>query len=374
MISQQVKFESSPANSISHSFPSTPGNDQVWDSPLLPTNDSFTPGSFDDEYDEESLNGTPAPELESEKKPAVKKRKSWGQQLPEPKTNLPPRKRAKTEDEKEQRRVERVLRNRRAAQTSRERKRLEVEGLEKAKQDVEQRNRHLERRLQELEARNQQLEQLVASGGGDLSVYRQPANTNNFNSVPLRCSTPITLTPELFPARDSQRHNSPCSTLYSVHSSPQQRVDTVNPASLSPEMRPVDESMNSFSDMTQHPAVSVGNPLMDLFGQQIFGSDSVPSNDNFTLTRHDMGLHNALGASQPYPEDWLDNHAGLFTFEHDPMPSCFDEYIDLSYEENSSRVPDSWPSDTYAEEPFGLQPSVGASFIGCDAGSNAVSV
>lgn len=65
----------------------------------------------------------------NDKKP-TKKRKSWGQVLPEPKTNLPPRKRAKTADEKEQRRVERVLRNRRAAQSSRERKRQEVELLE----------------------------------------------------------------------------------------------------------------------------------------------------------------------------------------------------------------------------------------------------
>ena len=48
-----------------------------------------------------------------------------------------PRKRAKTEDEKEQRRVERVLRNRRAAQSSRERKRLEVEALEKKTKELE---------------------------------------------------------------------------------------------------------------------------------------------------------------------------------------------------------------------------------------------
>ncbi|KAF4547105.1 Transcriptional activator hac1-like protein [Elsinoe fawcettii] len=59
----------------------------------------------------------------------VKKRKSWGQELPEPKTNLPPRKRAKTEDEKEQRRIERIKRNRAAAHNSRERKRQEAEGL-----------------------------------------------------------------------------------------------------------------------------------------------------------------------------------------------------------------------------------------------------
>jgi transcriptional activator HAC1 len=49
------------------------------------------------------------------------------QALPEPKTNLPPRKRAKTEDEKEQRRIERIKRNRAAAHNSRERKRQETE-------------------------------------------------------------------------------------------------------------------------------------------------------------------------------------------------------------------------------------------------------
>ena len=59
----------------------------------------------------------------------AKKRKSWGQELPEPKTTLPPRKRAKTDDEKEQRRIERIKRNRAAAHNSRERKRQETEVL-----------------------------------------------------------------------------------------------------------------------------------------------------------------------------------------------------------------------------------------------------
>lgn len=59
----------------------------------------------------------------------AKKRKSWGQTLPEPTTTLPPRKRAKTDDEKEQRRIERIKRNRAAAHNSRERKRQETETL-----------------------------------------------------------------------------------------------------------------------------------------------------------------------------------------------------------------------------------------------------
>jgi transcriptional activator HAC1 len=79
-------------------------------------------------------------------KPA-KKRKSWGQVLPEPKTNLPPRKRAKTEDEKEQRRIERVKRNRLAAHNSRERKRQEVEALQEDKSKLEEKVKHLEAQL-----------------------------------------------------------------------------------------------------------------------------------------------------------------------------------------------------------------------------------
>ncbi|CAI5757823.1 unnamed protein product [Candida verbasci] len=46
------------------------------------------------------------------------------------KTSLAPRKRAKTDEEKEQRRVERILRNRRAAHASREKKRKLLESLE----------------------------------------------------------------------------------------------------------------------------------------------------------------------------------------------------------------------------------------------------
>lgn len=52
-------------------------------------------------------------------------------------------KRAKTEAEKEQRRIERVLRNRAAAQSSRERKRKEVEALEDVKNNLADENQSL---------------------------------------------------------------------------------------------------------------------------------------------------------------------------------------------------------------------------------------
>lgn len=66
-----------------------------------------------------------------------KKRKSWGQVLPEPTTSLPPRKRAKTEAEKEQRKYERVQRNRQAAHNSRMRKQNEMDNLSKRNNDLE---------------------------------------------------------------------------------------------------------------------------------------------------------------------------------------------------------------------------------------------
>lgn len=224
-----IKFES-PAESLVDSFSSTPGTHY---SSLFPEQ-TLTPQSFDDE----SMFGDEAADVSlitaSEKKP-VKKRKSWGQQLPEPKTNLPPRKRAKTEDEKEQRRVERVLRNRRAAQSSRERKRQEVEALEAEKNQVEQRNRELEARLAEMEARNTILQmELEKMAGGGMRVFQGSSAVSSPAAEQLRASTPVTFSQELFSS---------------------QPTATVNPASLSPEIRPVPESSNaSSSDTTQHPA------------------------------------------------------------------------------------------------------------------------
>ncbi|KAF2724395.1 hypothetical protein K431DRAFT_318185 [Polychaeton citri CBS 116435] len=78
-------------------------------------------------YHQHPTQASPAPVIVHSKQ--AKKRKSWGQELPEPKTTLPPRKRAKTDDEKEQRRIERIKRNRAAAHNSRERKRQEAENL-----------------------------------------------------------------------------------------------------------------------------------------------------------------------------------------------------------------------------------------------------
>jgi transcriptional activator HAC1 len=91
----QVKFEASPAESFlstpSELYPSLFDNTTTVES----VDGVMTPESCGSE--ENSMSSpTPAPSTpaaqgaEGEKKPA-KKRKSWGQVLPEPKTNLPPR-------------------------------------------------------------------------------------------------------------------------------------------------------------------------------------------------------------------------------------------------------------------------------------------
>jgi transcriptional activator HAC1 len=85
---------------------------------------------------------SPSPEA-SEQLQKKKKRKAWGQPVPEIKQILPPRKRAKTAEEKEQRKNERILRNRRAADKSRQRQKAAVADLEVRQIRIEQENASL---------------------------------------------------------------------------------------------------------------------------------------------------------------------------------------------------------------------------------------
>lgn len=266
--SPHIKFEHSPVDSLHESFVSTPGTayPSLFHDTMDPS-EVMTPQSYDDDsmFGDGSMSGTPAPE----KKP-VKKRKSWGQQLPEPKTNLPPRyildsnftivnqsanpfvrKRAKTEDEKEQRRVERVLRNRRAAQSSRERKRQEVEALEAQKHAVEVVNQDLQRRLNDAEAKNILLQRQLEQMSGGMSAFHSSSVASSPGHEQLR-QTPsaITFSQDLFGSREAAEQ--PTSTQSLVEP---QHLNTVDPAALSPEMGPVVDSSNATSsDLTQHPA------------------------------------------------------------------------------------------------------------------------
>ncbi|KAJ9609440.1 transcription factor that binds to CRE motif [Cladophialophora chaetospira] len=104
-----------------------------------------TPPPMSDDGRETS---TPAPEQSSKKK-----RKAWGQPVPEIKQILPPRKRAKTAEEKEQRKNERILRNRRAADKSRQRQKAAVADLEVRQVRIEKENAALREILSRYQAR-----------------------------------------------------------------------------------------------------------------------------------------------------------------------------------------------------------------------------
>lgn len=174
------------------------------------------------------------------------------------------RKRAKTEDEKEQRRIERVLRNRAAAQTSRERKRMEVEKLENEKKRYEQQNAFLLQRLAQMEAENsrlnRQVEQLSAEIRGSRGTTPKSSVVDDSNSP--------TLTPTLF-KQESEDIGL-------------ERIPFPTPSS--PSSKPTD--LSEASDATQHPAAM----LCDLQCQSKASTGplsflgSTTSNLNWSLT------------------------------------------------------------------------------------------
>ncbi|KAI1434159.1 hypothetical protein GGR50DRAFT_664417 [Xylaria sp. CBS 124048] len=251
-----VKFEPSPAESFLSTstdlYPSLFAAASATPPPTLELADSMTPESF--VTDENTSNSSPTPDpisVEAEKKP-TKKRKSWGQILPEPKTNLPPRKRAKTEDEKEQRRVERVLRNRRAAQSSRERKRQEVEALE-------QRNAALEAALLDMQKKSMALMEELSQLRRTTGVSRSTSPLHTFQPSPLTLSQP------LFSQSADGVPQHPSGTMEDFILMTEQD-GTVDPASISPELSPVaDSDIKSASTLAvkTEPATGLSTPPSD---------------------------------------------------------------------------------------------------------------
>jgi transcriptional activator HAC1 len=248
------------------------------DSPASPTATDSTRTS--PERSSESVDPeTHEADDDNDKRP-TKKRKSWGQVLPEPKTCLPPRKRAKTEDEKEQRRVERVLRNRRAAQSSRERKRQEVEALEKRNKELEHRLEVMQRDRVTLLA---QLKQHMCRGSGLATrpssshdspmlftgIFDDEAGTSADSDALMTdlqlaapdspTVDPKSLSPELPPARLVAPTEAPAKFPKSIlKTTASSAAPTTLPASVLPAA-PVlaAPSKPVSSDQTQRPAVSV---------------------------------------------------------------------------------------------------------------------
>ncbi|KAG6153432.1 hypothetical protein E4U37_002941 [Claviceps purpurea] len=387
-LSPMVKLEASPAES----FLSLPEDN--YSSLFAPTTPSAAINPFDimtpqstctdrqtsqlPVISEEQENTTSSPEDDTSGKKQTKKRKSWGQVLPEPKTNLPPRKRAKTDDEKEQRRVERVLRNRRAAQSSRERKRLEVEALEI-------RNQELENQLMKAQKTNMYLME-------ELKRVRRDSGVTTPVSSPLNplYDTPLALSQELFSSHDNTSGDPAVHLVDELITSTAN--PTVNPASLSPELTPVPDDPNTEShfksesseetsstspDLTQHPAEILGHP---------FGLSAAIDTDRRIL---ESGL---LASPDPSVagDDYL---AGDCTADLS-SPSHFEFFNmdDFVSDEANNVVSDIMAASDYVAADHGFEPTVhdfetqvpfehsclqpqsGASLIGCDDGGLAVSV
>ncbi|KAL3956716.1 hypothetical protein ACCO45_009562 [Purpureocillium lilacinum] len=343
--SPMAKLEASPVES----FISTPGDSYPSlfsatspSSPSATINpmDMMTPKSYADDAESSRLSVVPedptpadgeATPESSDKKPA-KKRKSWGQVLPEPKTNLP---RAKTEDEKEQRRVERVLRNRRAAQSSRERKRLEVEALEK-------KTKELETALENANKANKLLMD-------ELSRVRCTSGVGaSQDGVRMMSDSAANLVDQL------------------VLSNPN---PTVNPASLSPELGPVSDAK---PEDVVRPAVShVGGGAQVVHGLTDsvtpLGLDSVPQDDAAFSLSDSLGLSAAFDADRFVLESSLLASPNSSTLDDDYLAgdcatgvASFDPFNidDFLNDEASHVASDIMAASDFAAADYNFEPQV----------------
>ena len=230
----------------------------------------------------------------SEAKP-VKKRKSWGQVLPEPKTALPPRKRAKTEDEKEQRRIERVKRNRLAAHNSRERKRQEYEVLQAEKDQMEA----------DLKSYQQKLAHMKAELAYYRNKYPGEAPEPVFD-LATSASDPLDT---VCPAQTSASFPSPMSM---------DSMDSPRDSSYQPDTPASSFAATSDLDSTQYPAAI----LCDLQCQSI----SAPASPSLAaiwayLTLFNLSLHSmtSLLSSTPFSTSTSSLKAAQQQLQRNPL-------------------------------------------------------
>ena len=146
-----------------------------------------------------SVASSPAPE------PSKRKRKQWGQPIPEINPVIGPRKRAKTAEEKEQRKNERILRNRRAADKSRQRQK-------QAQAVLQQENEHLRHELAQYKMRFGQLDQQTAvSAPTSIDLTQESDYASTSHTPEMSYDSPMSfqppqqspaLAPTLFRSRD----------------------------------------------------------------------------------------------------------------------------------------------------------------------------
>lgn len=203
----------------------------------------------------QGMEQTPEPSSE----PPKKKRKAWGQPVPEIVKVLPPRKRAKTEEEKEQRRNERILRNRRAADKSRQRQKAAVAELEVKTGRMEKENaslRNLLLRYQQRFGIPEDLKPTTDFDDDDLTPLDLNDDTNmSYQGSPYQ--TPVTVSsphPTLVqtePTPTIQNTYSPVLTPSLVQSQDVKQLETATEAL---------PNLSSTTDMAHYPAEVMCGP------------------------------------------------------------------------------------------------------------------
>lgn len=249
--------------------------------------DTFSPTSFGG-YAETYTTPLAMPqEVKSEmappSDPARKKRKAWGQPVPEINKILPPRKRAKTSEEKEQRKNERILRNRRAADKSRQRQKAAVADLEVKTGHIEQENALLRHALAQYQQRFGVLHDIPTSistfsGPSELESAPSPFTLNDDADTPASSMS--------YPAYNEDQH-----PVFAPTAPPSVRQDS---PTITPDLNTLDlddndntetsaqtgpNSLASTSAMTRYPAAI----LCDLQCQAETGVSKLLSQPSFRL-------------------------------------------------------------------------------------------
>ncbi|GKT62176.1 transcriptional activator hac1 [Colletotrichum tofieldiae] len=367
--SPMIKFEDSPAES----FVSTPG--ELYPS-LFGEANSATDNTVDPSDMMTPLLSTttlpsqhPPPRvlLPPELDPPPRRRNRRRSGSPGDRFYPSPKRISPQEDEKEQRRVERVLRNRRAAQSSRERKRLEVEALER-------RNKELESALQNVTKANQLLVE-------ELNKFRRDSGMLTRSSSPLDPlhTNSVTLSQELFSSQDGHRPSmDETKSLVDDLMTSSQPNATVNPASLSPELSPIPENnevsgekqqtaetsiAKSTSDLTQRPAAMLCDLQCHLSEElpQSWLASQTPLHPTlaFYLQLQTLLVTSAVILSDPFD---------INEFLHDEVNGTA-----VAADPEFGRDPTNSETQVSSENP-NLQPHSGASTYGCDDGGIAVGV
>lgn len=312
--------------------------------------DNFTfdvsPSANDVDIDLDLDHSTPTlhiPQSSAAKQP--KKRKSWGQELPEPKTTLPPRKRAKTDDEKEQRRIERIKRNRAAAHNSRERKRVEAERLEVENHHLKHKLAQMQQHLQRQHAQLTEFQRLVPNALPQLpQLSSEEFNPMSFDLSDMNdikdesADTPASTVDTIDPRASLSRSTPDVGTPFIKVESPSTSIAMPTPSAT---------ATRAPDDLSQHSAVSVA-PVSLTSKQMVGPVHAVP------------GAHEHHGVLQDATSSYLDAVAGSYGADCGdglPVEHFFDDSLfqhqvdDLFYLTNDTTDHDD-TTTTPANRPF----------------------